>query len=118
MRKKKEVERFARWCFAQCGVPPCKITYAPAESLIRNGKYGFGLYIWDEGTSDPGEIYVAYNIPKWGVMSVVAHEIFHHRQQLKIGLDNMDKESSEAEAERATDELMGLWMIRGGKVKP
>ncbi len=118
MRKKREIERFARWCFAQCGVPPCKITYAPGKSLIRNGKYGFGLYIWDDGTRDPGDIFVAYRIPKWGVMSTVAHEIVHHRQQMRTGLDNMDLETSESEAEKIALELMGLWLIRGGKVKP
>lgn len=116
MRKKREIERFARWCFEKCGVPPCKITYAPGQCLERNGGYGFGLYIWDDGTLNPGEIYVAYHIPKWGVMSTIAHEIWHHRQQLMTGLDNMDKESCEEEAEKAALELMGLWLIRGGKV--
>jgi len=118
MRKKREVERFARWCFAKCGVPPCKITYAPGESLIRNGKYAFGCYIWDEGTRNPGEIFAAYRIPKWGVMSVIAHEIIHHRQQMMTGIDNMDGEACEAEAEKTAMDLMGLWLIRGGKVKP
>lgn len=118
MRKKREVERFAKWCFAKCGVPPCKITYAPGESLIRNGKYAFGCYIWDEDTTDPGEIFVAYRIPKWGVMSCIAHEIWHHKQQMTVGIDNMDAEMCEIEAEQACNELMGLWLIRGGKVKP
>lgn len=118
MRKKREVERFARWCFAKCGVPPCKITYAPGCFLIRNGKNGFGFYIWDEWTRNPGEIFVAWHIPKWGVMSVLAHEIWHHRQQVTKGIDYMDEDTCEAEAEKAALELMGLWLLRGGKVKP
>lgn len=117
MRKKNEVVRFARWCFAQCGVTPRPITYAPAESLIRNGEYAFGCYVWDEGTRNPGEIYVAYNLPKFGVLSVLAHEIWHHRQQVETGIDNMEVETCEAEAEKAGEELLGMWMIRGGRVK-
>lgn len=117
MRKKREIQRFAMWCFARCGVQPCKITYAPGHYLIRNGQNVFGCYIWDEGTTDPGEIFVAYHIPKWGVMSVVAHEIWHHQQQITTGIDNMDAEVCEAEAENAALELMGKWLLRGGKVK-
>lgn len=117
MRKKREVERFARWCFAKCGVQPCKITYAPGKFLIRHGEKSFGAYIWDGGTRDPGEIFAAYRIPKWGVMSVIAHEIVHHRQQMMTGLDNMDIEACEVEAEHVHNDLMGMWLIRGGKVK-
>lgn len=116
MRKKREIERFARWCFEKCSVPPCPITYAPAESLVRNGKYAFGCYIWDEDTTDPGEIYVAYRIPTFGVMGVVAHEIWHHRQQLTVGIESMDNETCEADAEKGGEALLAQWLIRGGKV--
>lgn len=116
MRKKTEVTRFARWCFAKCGIPPCPITYAPGKSLVRNGEYSFGCYIWPENTSEPGEIFVAYRLPKWGVMSVVAHEIWHHKQQLTVGIDNMDRKICEEEADKASEELTALWLIRGGRV--
>ena len=113
MRKKTEITRFARWCFAKCGVPPCPITYAPGESLItEGGELSFGRYFWDA----PAEIFVAYRLPKWGVMSVVAHEIWHHRQQMTVGIENMGIEACEAEAEKASEELLALWLIRGGKV--
>lgn len=115
MRKKNEITRFARWCFAKCGVPPCKITYAPADFLIDgNGNDCFGCYSWDEKTH---EIFVAYRLPKFGVMSVLAHEIWHHRQQVETGIDNMEVETCEAEAEKAGEELLALWLIRGGRVK-
>ena len=117
MRKKREIERFARWCFAKCGVPPCKITYAPAKCLIRNGEYIFGCYIWNEGTTEPGEIFVAYGIPAFGVMSVLAHEIWHHRQQMTVGIENMDEETCENEADEARTDMLARWLIRGGKVK-
>lgn len=117
MRKKTEVTRFARWCFAQCGVKPCPITYAPGKSLIRDGQYAFGCYRWDEGTRDPGEIFIAYRLDKWGVMSCVAHEIWHHRQQMTVGIESMDNDTCEAEAEKACDELLARWLIRGGRVK-
>lgn len=117
MRKKREIERFARWCFAKCGVPPCKITYAPGNHLISNGQIVFGCYRWYGFTRNPGEIFVAYHIPKWGVMSVIAHEIVHHRQQMTVGIDNMDEEVCETEAEQVHNDLMGMWLIRGGKVK-
>lgn len=117
MRKKNEIARFARWCFDKCGVPPCKITYASAKTLITHGNVVFGCYRWDADAREPGEIYVAYRIPKWGVMSVVAHEIWHHRQQMTVGIDNIDAGACEAEAEKACDELMGLWLIRGGRIR-
>lgn len=114
MRKKTEVARFARWCFAQCGVKPCPITYAPGESLItQDGELSFGRYYYDE----PIRIYVAYRLPKWGVMSVVAHEIWHHKQQMTVGIESMDRDACEAEADKASEELMALWLIRGGRVK-
>jgi len=116
MRKKTEVTRFARWCFAQCGVKPCPITYTPGESLVRNGEYAFGSYLWPENTSEPGEIFVAYRLPKWGVMSVIAHEIWHHKQQMTVGIENMDRDACEAEADKASEELLALWLIRGGRV--
>lgn len=117
MRKKNEVARFARWCFAQCGVPPCPITYAPAKTLIANDNVVSGCYCWDEGTQDPGEIFVAYRLPTFAVLSVVAHEIWHHRQQVETGIDNMDADACEAEAEKACEELLARWLIRGGRVK-
>ena len=117
MRKKTEVTRFARWCFAQCGVKPCPITYAPGESLIsEDGELSFGRYYWEDGPDAPAEIFVAYRLPKWGVMSVIAHEIWHHRQQMTVGIENMGIEASEAEAEKASEELLALWLIRGGRV--
>lgn len=117
MRKKREIARFARWCFAKCGVPPCKITYAPGECLIRKGQYVFGCYLWDEGTTEPGEIFVAYRIPTFGVMGVIAHEIWHHRQQMTVGIESMDNETCEADAEKGGEALLAQWLIRGGKVK-
>lgn len=118
MRKKREVERFARWCFAKCNVPPCSIFYAPADFLIADNGEGFGVYTWDNENHEPGQIFIAYHLPKWGVMSTVAHEIVHHKQHMEHDLNTLDEAQCEEEAERVSSELVALWLIRGGKVKP
>lgn len=120
MRKMKEVKRFARWCFAQCGVKPCKIHYAPATYLItderdRDGNC-FGCYWWDDEKHEPGEIYVACNLSKWPVLSVIAHEIVHHKQHMERNLNLLDEAECEEEAERIGSELLGRWVLRGGKI--
>lgn len=119
MRKKREVERFARWCFAKCNVLPCSIFYAPAYCLIaNNGECCFGCYKWDEEKREPGEIFVAYHLPKWHLMSTIAHEIIHHKQHMERDLNSLDIDACEEEAEKESLKLMGLWLLRGGKVRP
>lgn len=117
MRKTKEVKRFARWCFAQCGVPPCSIFYAPAKGLITDTTgHCFGCYYWDDTKHEPGQIFVACRLSKWAVMSVIAHEIVHHMQHMERNLNTLDGEQCEDEAEKVCDKLLALWLIRGGKV--
>lgn len=117
MRKKRECERFAGWCFAQLNVRPCPITCAPGNTLITQDKgVCFGCYTWPPDTSEPGEIFVAYRLDKFAVMSTLAHEIAHHWQQMKTGIESMDESASEEEAERIGLELLARWLIRGGKL--
>lgn len=118
MRKKREIERFARWCFDKCNVQPCSIFYAPAKCLIADIGHCFGCYNWDDEKHEPGQIFIAYHLPKWAVMSVVAHEIVHHKQHMEHDLNTLDEEQCEDEADKVGGELLALWLIRGGKVKP
>lgn len=114
MRKKRELNRFAKYCFSVLGLPPVKIYYCPAPNLIDpHGNYCFGCYSYDENVK---EIWLAYRLPKWALMGVIAHEIWHYRQHRDGRIDAMPLEECEKEADKASGELVACWLIRGGKV--
>ncbi len=62
------------------------------------------------------KIWIAYNHTRIGVMSFLAHEIWHYYQNVHHGIKNMDFEKCEKDADEAADELLTLWLIRGGYV--
>ena len=114
MRKKRELERFAKYCFGALGLPPITINYCPAPNLIDpHGNYCFGCYSYDENVK---EIYLAYRLPKWALMGVIAHEIWHYRQHKDGRIDVIPLEECEKEADEASKELVAMWLIRGGRV--
>lgn len=114
MRKKRELDRFAKYCFGTLGLPPCKIYYVNAPKLIDQHDHEcFGAYSYDENGK---EIFASYRLPKWAVMSVIAHEIWHYKQHREGRIDAMPLDECEREAERACSELLAFWLIRGGKV--
>lgn len=115
MRKKRELDRFAKYCFGILNLPPIKIHYCPSPSLIdQYDHYCFGAYTYDEIVK---EIFIAYRLPKWGLMGVLAHEIWHYKQHRDGRIDAIPLEECEREAEEASKELVAYWLIRGGKVK-
>lgn len=118
MRKKNEINRFAKWCFSRLGLRPIPIKYAYATSLIDpSGTFCFGCYVYDDDRPAwDSKIWIAYNHTRIGVMSFLAHEIWHYYQNVQHGIKNMDFEKCEKDADEASDELLTLWLIRGGYV--
>ena len=118
MRKKRELERFAKYCFGVMGLPPIKIHYCPAKSLIDpNDNFCFGCYTYDDSPElRTKEIWLSYKLPKWSLMWNMAHEIYHYKQDHDGRINNMPLEECEKEAEKASGDLTAFWLIRGGKV--
>lgn len=118
MRKKNEVNRFARWCFSRLGLRPIPIRYIYAPSLIDpSDTFCFGCYTYDEKLPAwDSKIWIAYNQTRIGVMGCLAHEIWHYYQNVHHGIKNMDFEKCEKDADEAADKLLTLWLIRGGYV--
>lgn len=114
MRKKRELDRFARFCFGHLNLPPIKIYYCPSKALVnQDGVYCFGCYTYDDRVR---EIWLAYRLPKFAVMGCIAHEIWHYKQHRDGRIDKMPLEDCEKEAEQESGKLVGLWLLRGGKV--
>lgn len=114
MRKKREIVRFAKWCFGYLNLPPIQIHYCPAKSLVDpNGGFCFGCYTWGENTR---EIFLSYRLSKFANMGDLAHEIWHYKQERDGRINSMKVDECEDEAEKAGLELVALWLIRGGKV--
>ena len=118
MRKKRELERFAKYCFGVLGLPPIKIHYCPAKSLVDPAdNFCFGCYTYDDSPDlHTKKIWLAYKLPKWALMWNVAHEIWHYKQDRDGRINVMPLEECEKEAEKASGELVAHWLIRGGKV--
>lgn len=114
MRKKRELDRFAKYCFGVLGLPPITIHYCPAPSLVDpHGNFCFGCYTYGGSRQ---EIWLAYRMTKWNNMWNLAHEIYHYKQDRDGRIDVMPLEECEKEAEKASEELTAFWLIRGGKV--
>ena len=118
MRKKRELERFAKYCFSVLGLPPIKIHYCPSKSLVDpQDNFCFGCYTYDDSPElRTKEIWLPYKLPKLSLMWNLAHEIYHYKQDRDGRIDAMPLEECEAEAEKASGELVGYWLIRGGRV--
>ena len=118
MRKKRELDRFAKYCFGVMGLPPIKIHYCPAKSLIDpNGNLCFGCYTYDDSKElHTKEIWLSYRMTKWNNLWNLAHEIYHYKQDRDGRINAMPLEECESEAEKASGELTAFWLIRGGKV--
>lgn len=118
MRKKKELDRFAKYCFGTLGLPPIKIHYQPFKSLIDpNDEFCLGCYTYnDDAVLRTKSIWLSYKRPKWSVMWQLAHEIWHYKQDRDGRINVMPTEECEKEAEKASGELVACWLIRGGKV--
>lgn len=116
MRKKRELDRFAKYCFGALGLPPIKIHYCPAKSLIDpNDNFCFGCYTYDDSPElRTKNIWLSYKLLKWNIMWNLAHEIYHYKQDHDGRIDNMPLEECEKEAEKASEELVAQWLIRGG----
>jgi hypothetical protein len=113
MRKKRELDRFAKYCFGSLGLPPIKIHYCPAKTLVDpQGNFCFACYTYGSAS----EIWTSYKLTKWNVMWNIAHEIWHYKQDCDGRIMDMTLEECENEAEKASEELVALWLIRGGKV--
>lgn len=119
MRKTNEIRRFARWCFSRLGMRPIRIHYINYPRLIDpGGQYCFGCYTYGDGKAEEeGEIHLAYKLPKYAVLSNVAHEIWHHYQNVHGTIRTMTLEECERQAEKAGAELLALWLIRGGYIE-
>lgn len=114
MRKKRELNRFAQFCFGYLGLRPIQIHYCPAKSLVDpQGMFCFACYTYD---SNMKEIWLSYRLPKWAIMWNMAHEIWHYKQDCDSRINNMPIDECEEEAEKASAELVGMWLIRGGRV--
>lgn len=114
MRKKRELARFAKFCFGYLGLPPIRIHYCYAKSLIDpTGIFCFGCYTYGSGRR---EIWLAYKLSKWNNMWNLAHEIWHYKQDRDNRIDVMPLEECEKEAEKASGELVAYWLIRGGRM--
>ena len=118
MRKKRELERFAKYCFGALGLPPITIHYCPAKSLVDPaGNFCFGCYTYDDSTDlHMKEIWLSYRLSKWNLLWNMAHEIYHYKQDRDGRINNMPLDQCEEEAEKASGELTAFWLIRGGKV--
>lgn len=118
MRKKRELDRFAKYCFGALGLPPIKIHYCPAKSLVDpTGEFCFGCYTYDDTPElHNKEIWLSYRLPKWSIMWNIAHEIWHYKQDRDGRINVMPLEECENEAEKASEELVAYWLIRGGRV--
>ena len=119
MRKTNEVQRFARWCFSRLGLRPIPIRLINYPRLIDpNGEYCFGCYTYGDGdAAEEGKIFIAYKLPKYSVLINVAHEIWHHYQNVDGRIRTMTLEECEREAEQAGNELLAMWLIRGRYVR-
>ena len=116
MRKTREIRRFARWCFGRLDMRPIPIYLINAPSLIDPGdNYCFGCYTYGEGKAEEGKIFIAYKLPKWSVMINVAHEIWHHYQNVQGTIRTMTVGESEADAEKGSEALLGVWFSRVGR---
>ena len=112
MRKKRELERFAKFCFGYLKLKPIRIYYCPSKALVSpDDVYCFGCYTYDDQTN---EIWLAYRLSKFNNMLNLAHEIWHYKQHCIGRIDKMPLEDCEKEAEQASKELVALWFIRGG----
>lgn len=118
MRKKKELERFARFCFGVLELPPIRIHYCPSKSLVDPfGNYCFGCYTFGVSKSlYTKNIWLAYKLPKFAIMWNLAHEIWHYKQDRDGRIHSMKDEACEEEADKAAMEMVADWRIRGGKV--
>ena len=118
MRKKRELERFAKYCFGVLGLPPIQIHYCPSKQLINpDDVYCFGCYTYDDSKElRTKEIWLGYRLPKISVMWNMAHEIWHYKQDMDGRIHLMPLDECEDEANKAAGKLVGHWLIRGGKV--
>lgn len=118
MRKKRELERFAKYCFGVLRVPPIAIRYCPSKALVDPaGNFCFGCYTYDDKKElNSKRVWLAYKHPKFGVMMNLAHEICHYKQDAEGYINTMPIEAVENEAERKSEELLAGWLIRGGRV--
>lgn len=118
MRKKRELNRFAKYCFGYLGLPPIRIHYCPAHVLEDpHGVKCYACYTYDNSPQlRTKEIWLSYRSTKWGNLWNLAHEIWHYKQDHEGRLQTMPVEESEREAEEASGELVALWLIRGGRV--
>lgn len=119
MRKTREIQRFARWCFSQLHLRPIPICMPNYPCLIDpNDQLCFGCYTYGDGDPvEEGKIFLAYKLPKFSVMSNLAHEIWHHYQNVDGGIRTMPPEQCEEEAERMGNKLLAMWLVRGGYVQ-
>ena len=118
MRKKREIQRFAKWCFGYLNLPPIQIHYCNAHQLIDlGGDRCFGCYTYDDNKElRTKEIWLPYKQSKWTLLLNAAHEIWHYKQDRDGRICSMSFDDSEKEAEKASEELLAMWIIRGGKV--
>lgn len=116
MRKKNEAMRFARWCFSTLEIRPIPIQMMNYKRLIDpNDQYCFGCYAFGDGNpAEEGRIYIAYGLPKYAVLTNIAHEIWHHCQNVKGRIHSMGLEECEEEAHEMGNKLLALWLMRGG----
>lgn len=113
MRKKRELQRFANYCFGRCGVRPIPVVYANAPCVSgHSGDFGFGCYTY----GGERKIYVAYKPPKCIVMTSLAHEIWHYRQDCDMRID-LEPAQVEAEAETVAERLVSHWRKRGWRLR-
>ena len=118
MRKKRELERFARFCFGRLNLLPIKIHFCNANCLVDPaGNFCSGCYAYTEdGPRREKSIWLAYGLPKWECLQILAHEIWHYKREVDGRIAGMSIEEAEKEAEEASGELVKHWLLRGGKI--
>lgn len=116
MRKKTEIRRFTAYCFSRLNLRPIPIHLKNYMALIDpDGEYCFGCYVYDDKPAFESEIFIAYGLPKFNVMSNIAHEIWHYYQNTE-GLITQPHsyEDAEKDAEKGSACLLADWLRRRG----
>lgn len=116
MRKKTEIRRFTAYCFSRLNLRPIPIHLKNYKALIDpEGECCFGCYVYDDDKpAFESEIFIAHDLPKFSVMSNIAHEIWHYYQNTE-GLLTLSHsyEAAEKDAEKGSDCLLADWLRRG-----
>ena len=101
MRKKKQLKKFADWFCSMLKLSRVKINFINARALCApSGEFCFGCYEYDQTLHFPGQIYIAYDLPKSAGSTILCHELVHLYQHMHNGLDSKTICEIEAETEK------------------